>query len=441
MSKFWTDDMAELIRTYDMLPEGCTVLCAVSGGRDSVFLLHELKKLSATRHFSLICVHYNHKLRGEESQRDATFVRDLCQQWQIPFVLGEGDVQAEAKQRKQGIEETARQMRYAFLYETAERLGADRIAIGHNADDNAETLLLHLTRGCGLQGLTGIAPRQGKLIRPILPISRAEICEQVQLSQLPYVEDSSNADDRLTRNRLRHQVIPVLKSINPQLVETMTANMAHFSSDNDYLNAQAAMIVAQASNEPWGVSISTDCIANAPNPIATRVLRQLLSLTPHGSTDCSAAHLDALLTLCRGDDPSAEVHLPHGLVAWREYGRLVLTIPPPVNVWEPFSPQFGETSIPSTNWVVKLTVQPWAGLIVRPRQTGDQITLPNGHSRSLKRLFIDRKIPRRLRETFPVVADNDGVIFAAPFGHNMSHPHHQEIQIIKKGENTHEHER
>lgn len=428
----WKQSVTERVRQYDMLPPGSIVLCAVSGGIDSVFLLHLLNQLRTERRFSLVCAHYDHQLRGEDSRRDGEFVRGLCEAWDIPFVLGGGDVLSESKHRKQGIEETARQMRYAFLYETAERLGAERIAVGHNADDNTETLLLHLVRGCGLQGLAGMSPRQGALIRPLLTLDRATIQAESERLGLSHVEDASNADERFSRNRIRHQVLPALKELNPRLAETMTANAARFAADNDYLDSLAVPLLADARQCAGGVTVSAAPIAQAAKPLALRALRQLLALTSQGSTDCSAAHLESLLALCRGDDPSAEVHLPHGLTARREYDRLTLVSDAPPTVWEPFPPKQGDNPIPGTDWVVTLLVPPWPGLLLRPRQTGDELTLSNGHTRSLKRLCIDHKIPKWQRNTLPVAVDELGLICAAPFGSNLSHPHQAHIQIIKK---------
>lgn len=152
-------------------------------------------------------------------------------------------------------------------------------------------------------------------------------------------------------------------------------------------------------------------------------------------TGCRAAHLEAVVALCRGTAPSGEVHLPHSLIARREYEDLVLTHQPSA-LLTPFVPREGSHPIPGAGWTVVLSVPPWSGLVIRSRQTGDVITLPNGHSRSLKKLFIDQKIPRALREGFPVAADGDGVIFAAPFGPNPSHPHYKDIQIIDTRERT-----
>lgn len=418
-----------LVAEYDMLPPGCKVLCGVSGGADSVCLLHILSRRGD---ISLAAAHFNHQLRGEESHRDEGFVRTLCREWDIPLTVGCGDVAAEARARKQGIEETARQMRYQFLSETAEKIGASRIATAHNADDNLETLLLHLTRGAGLQGLTGIPPRQGMLVRPLLGTTRKEIEAYLRLYGLPHVEDNTNIDEAYSRNRLRRRVLPILEELNPALRENSAATLRYLRSDNDLLNAQAAELLAQAVRGPHGVSVPADLIAAAPDPLAVRAVRQLLSMTAQGSTDCTAAHLEGLVGLCRGDDPSALLHLPHGLTARRVYETLVITprpVPPPA--LEPMALREGETPIPGTAWAAVLEGPPWPGLVVRPRQTGDQLTLPNGHRRSLKKLFIDCKIPRLERQSIPVAADGDGVLAVAGLGPNPAHPRTGQVTFIK----------
>lgn len=445
----------ELIREYDMLPRGGTVLCAVSGGADSMYLLDRLSNLRAPTmfDFTLVAVHYNHHLRGEESDRDEEFVRRFVEEmvptgpqhhysWQdrsgefvpippIRLIVGHGDVAAQARVRRQGVEETARQMRYAFLHETARALGADRIVTAHNADDNLETILLHLVRGTGLHGLSGIAPRQGMLVRPLLATTRGDIEEYLRLYRIPHVEDSSNTDEMYSRNRIRRQVLPLLEGFNPALRENSADTIRYLRADDDYLEAQAALLSEQAVRGLEGLSIEVGLIAQAPAPLAVRALRQLLGTLAGGDTDCAAAHLEAMAELCRSDDPSGEVHLPGGISARRIYGRLLLTRQPPPSPLTSIPLREGKTPIPGTDWTVMLAGPPWPGLVVRPRQTGDGMTLPSGHSRSLKRLFIDRKIPRLERDTIPVVADGDGVIAVAGLGPNLSHPRHKRVEIQK----------
>lgn len=201
-------------------------LCALSGGPDSVALLHFLK----SQGFAVAAAHFDHHLRPT-SGRDAAFAQTLCQDWGVPFYLGGAHVAAMAG----NMEDNARRCRYAFLEETADRVGAACIATAHNANDNLETVLLHLTRGCGLQGLCGIRPRLGRVVRPMLQTPRSAIEAYLRENGLSYVTDESNADDRYARNRIRHQVVPVLESLNAKAVEAAARMTDHLRADLERL--------------------------------------------------------------------------------------------------------------------------------------------------------------------------------------------------------------
>lgn len=423
---------------YDMLPRGGRVLCAVSGGADSMCLLHLLGELAKPGGFTIAAAHFHHHLRGAESDRDAAFVAKWCAARDILFVMGEGDVNAQAQSRGLGVEETARQLRYDFLRQSAEALDCTRIATAHNADDNLETLLLHLVRGAGLHGLSGIPPRRDGIVRPLLACSRAEVLSYLAEHGIPHVEDSSNSDEAYARNRLRHQVVPVLRDLNPRLSEGVTATMALLRADNDYLNAQAALVCANARWAEDDLVIEARLIAELPPAIAPRAVRRLLEMLGDGNTNCSSAHLNAVVELARGSDPSAVVFLPGGKLAQRVYRELLLTRSS--DPMPPFLPAplvlDGETLLEGTPWRVRCRSLPCPDeserlpgavyldrdkvdgvLLLRPRQTGDEIALPRrGGTKTLKKLFIDEKVPRREREHIPVLADRAGVAAVAGFG-------------------------
>lgn len=423
-----------LTREYAMLTPGSHILCAVSGGADSVCLLHWLKGRAAENGFTLTAAHFDHRLRGAESHRDAAFVEELCGAWKVPCAVGHGDVAGEARRRGTGIEETARALRYDFLERTAEELGAHLIATAHNANDNVETMLLHLVRGSGLQGLTGIRPRQGKRIRPLLTTTRAEILAYLEAHRLPHVEDSTNADTAYARNKLRHQVIPLLEELNPALISRLSDTVGYLRADNDYLTAQAMAAVRGA--EPTvtgGLVLPADAIARSPDPIAVRAVGALLGRL--GEHQYRSAHLLSVVDLARSGHPSGSVDLPHGLTARRAYGLLVLERAEERG-WTPVQLNVpGETPLPQLGW--KLVCRParapaepptdpfvcyldpaaLAGpLTVRPRETGDAITLPGRPRKSVKKLLIDAKVPRVDREKLPVVADAAGPVWLAGFG-------------------------
>lgn len=243
------------------LSQGSRVLCALSGGADSVCLLHWL---SRQEDLTVYAAHFNHQLRGEEADGDEQFVRELCGAWNIPLFVGRGDVKAYAQREKCSIEEAGRVLRYKFLQETAEREGCGLIATAHNADDNAETMLLSLLRGTGLTGLAGIPFRQGNVVRPLLDVPRQEILSYLDRHDLPHREDSSNSDETYARNRLRAQVMPVLRQLNVRAVEHMANTAAQLTEIDRYLDETARGLLARAEESPGRVSLPMEALSQAP---------------------------------------------------------------------------------------------------------------------------------------------------------------------------------
>lgn len=434
------EQVKALTTEYDMFPRGGKVLCAVSGGADSMCLLHLAWSMAEEGGFQVAAAHYHHGMRGAAADADAAFVETFCKERNISCVVERGDVYGQAQRLGLGVEETGRQLRYEFLRRTAEELGCNRIATAHNADDNLETLLLHLVRGAGLHGLAGIPPRRGEIVRPLLTTSRLDIEAYLAEHGLTHVEDCTNADESYARNRIRRQVVPVLRQLNPRLTESAAETMGYLRSDNDYLNAQAAAACAHARWAEDDLVIEARYIAQLPAAIAPRAARRMLEMMGDGNTDCSAAHLKAIVDLATGEDPSAVAFLPHGRLVQRVYKDLLFTTqsePLP-----PFSPTplnlDGETVPEGTPWRCRCwaTTCPAEGepgvlylareavegeLVLRPRQTGDEIALPRrGGTKTVKKLFIDEKVPRRDRERVPVLADGAGVLAVAGFGADQS---------------------
>ncbi len=437
--------METYIRELSLIPPGSHVLCAVSGGADSICLLHALYHLREQIPFTLSAAHFDHQLRGEESRRDVRFVEQfvsLCCGPQrmadgsllppVQLYLGQGDVAAQAKLQGMGLEETAREMRYSFLRTAAQQAGADRIATAHTANDNAETILFHLARGSGLRGLGGIAPQRDDLIRPLLTTTRQEVEDYLFHYALPHMEDSSNQDDSYTRNRIRHQVIPVLEDISPGFLSRMTQAAALLRSDEVFLTDQARELAGKACAEEEGLSIQAALLAQAPAPIAFRAIRLLLGQLWDGDQNCGSTHLTAIWNLCRADDPSAQVHLPHSCVARRCYDRL-LVVPRlgPIPLEPGLLPLPGELETgswhitcqaqtyegqPQTPWDFWLSRQAAALLSVRPRRTGDRLTPPGRLGKSVKKWMIQEKLPRFQREVLPVFECGGAVAAVAGLG-------------------------
>jgi tRNA(Ile)-lysidine synthase len=287
---------------------GSRVLCAVSGGADSVCLLH---LLWSGGDLELTAAHFEHGLRGEESLRDARFVEDFCRERGIPLVLEHGDAAAYAREKGLGVEEAARELRYAFLERKAETLGCDWIVTAHNADDNAETLLLNLCRGAGAAGLSGIPPRRGKILRPLLNCSRAEIEAYLREHGLEHVEDSSNESDEYRRNVLRHRVTPVLRELNPRFAEAAGRTARLLRQDEDCL---ATLTDAFIRREHDGESVPIPALLALHPAVASRVLRRLCPKS------LGQEHVETALAFCAGEG-LAFLDLP-GLRLRREQGRL-----------------------------------------------------------------------------------------------------------------------
>lgn len=403
-----------------MLQPGDHVICAVSGGMDSMALLHVLLELSPQLGITVSVAHLNHQLRGAESKRDANFVQSHCQLLNIPCAVGTADVSSYAAQHHLGVEEAARLLRYEFL----ESLDPDaRIATAHTADDNLETVLMHLLRGSGLHGLTGIPPVRGRIIRPLLSITRREIEHYLNANNISHVEDSSNIRDDYLRNRLRHQVIPLLAAENPRLTESVTRLSQSLRLEDEFMAQEAAVRLAGAQTEN---RLSLAALLCEPEAMQLRMLIQFLA--PAGTL--SRRHLDAARKLCISDMPSASLSLPGGYGLKREYGYLILCaetspapIPAPLIISTDGIYSFGPWEItctygPAPAQLPKDTVALSLANLTHPvclrtYQTGDRIRFSGG-TKKLSRLFIDQKIPTALRPYMPVVLVGDSIAAALP---------------------------
>lgn len=350
---------------FDLLPRDGLILCALSGGRDSVALLHFLKE----RGYSLAAAHFDHHLR-ENSGEDARFCRELCENWGVPFYQGEGDVAAMAG----NTEANARAARYAFLEETAQAIGAQRIATAHNGDDNLETILLHLTRGCGLNGLAGIQPRRGSLVRPMLCVPRAAVDAYVAAHRLAYVEDSSNSDVRFSRNRLRHQVVPVLKSINPRVVEVSAVMAGTLREDLQFLRSSGRAGPEGIASDRAGSE------GTAPGRETARRACPRIEPVPAPTEGRVAAGLWAL-TARPVDHAPDTPPTPHA-----------------------FTLRFPCAS---------------PALYLRSRRAGDALHPPFRTGKTVKKWFNECKVPPPYRDGYPVLADEeDRVVSVAGIGPN-----------------------
>jgi len=263
----------ETIKSCDMVRQGDRVYVALSGGADSVALLHLLCGLRSRLGCSVCALHLNHRLRGAESRRDELFVRRLCRRLQVPLAVGRAPVKKLAQKHGLSVEECARRVRYAFFYRHAAGENA-KIATAHTCSDTVETILINLTRGTGLRGLCGIPPVRGKIVRPLIGCTRGEVERYCARHGLPYVTDSTNLRDDYTRNRIRHHVIPQLKRQNPRF-EAQVADMAGMlRADADYLEQCAGEALKSLALAPgkW----SRHAFLSLADSLRARVLKQIL---------------------------------------------------------------------------------------------------------------------------------------------------------------------
>jgi tRNA(Ile)-lysidine synthase len=305
-------DILSFWEEYHMLPENGKILCAVSGGADSVCMLHLLKSMAEKLHISVAAAHFNHMLRGDESDRDEEFVRSLCEDLNVPFYSGRGDVAKFARENSMGTEEAARKLRYDFLFKTAEEIGAQKIATAHTADDNAETVIMRIARGTGLKGLCGIPPVRDNIIRPILTVTRQEVEDHLEKYGLPHVEDSTNLSDDYTRNKIRHLVMPVLREINPQVSEAVASMTELLRQDESFLEREAEAALKRFPGERLPVKE----LLELPEPVLRRVIMA------RAGENLNKVHVESILSLLRTGGPSAELSIP-GKTLRREYGDII----------------------------------------------------------------------------------------------------------------------
>ena len=290
-----------------LLPRDGAILCAVSGGADSMCLLHMIY----SRGIKVVAAHFEHGIRGEESLRDARFVESWCREAGIDCVIGHGTVPSYAAERGLGLEQAARELRYAFLEKTAAEQGCKYIATAHNADDNVETVIFNLARGGGTLGLKGIPRERGYFIRPLLDMSRREIESYLEKNAIPHVEDGSNASDDYSRNLIRHHVTPVLRRINPELHLAVGRTAKLLEQDEDCLGAMADSFIREYYD---GESLPVSELRQLHRAVSSRVLRRLCN------ESLSFKHVEQALKLLEGTERKY-LDLP-GQRLCRQQGRL-----------------------------------------------------------------------------------------------------------------------
>ena len=399
---------------------------ALSGGADSVALLCLLSDLPA-----LSAVHVHHGIRGAEADRDANFCRALCQKRGIPLTVLHIDAPALAKAWGVGIETAARDGRYQAITAHLKKNGIPLLATAHHADDQLETLLLHLLRGTGLRGLGGIPPCRPLddgifVVRPLLSLTHSDLTAYLREIGQSFVEDSTNSTPCCNRNRLRMEVAPLLEALYPDCARTVARAAETLREDEAYLSHLAEAFIASEGNSP-----TLSALAALPRPVFARVMRLLLPTCPQ------QVHIDALLDFCSKATPHAALSLP-GVRVMAENGRFCKVEAKPVKAQYEITLHPGENSLPSGgavwllqpgeelpassradhNFVVQIPLcrdKIKGSLRARDLRAGDKLR-SCGVNRAVRRL-AGADVPLSTRATMPLLVDDEGVL-ACPFGKN-----------------------
>lgn len=407
------------MRLADLIDTGRPVLVAVSGGADSVALLH----LLAEGGYGLVAAHCNFHLRGAESDRDEAFVRDLCGRMGVELLVAHFDTRRVAAERRVSIEMAARDLRYEWFGTILDERGIPCVAVAHHADDDAETMLLNMTRGTGPRGLTGMKPRQGRVVRPLLDMSREDIEHYCKAKGLSYVTDSSNASDDFARNKIRHHVVPALKAINPSLLATMRTNASHVAGVMAVFEQEARRFEA-ASVRRDGAATRIDADALRASPCAEPYLFEILS--PKGFS----ADAIARMARCVEMSHSGKVFHAKGLRAVVDRKEVIVTPSATcqatetlvdadtAEVWEPahlrlrvfdappgFVPSrdAARMHLDASKIAFPLTLRHW-----RPGDTFRPLGMRG--SKKLSDFFVDSKMSLPQKEAATVLAESGGGI-------------------------------
>ena len=398
---------------------GHRVVCALSGGADSVALLHAMVTAGAVR---VVAAHLDHQLRPD-SARDAAFCRELCDRLGVPLTIGTADVAGRAARDRDGIEQAARLERRAFLRRVQVETGAHAVAFAHTRDDQAETVLLRLLRGSGRVGLGAMRARTRHLVRPLLDLSRADVLAHLEAHGLEWREDSSNRDLHFARNRVRHELIPYLESrFNPRVRATLARSARVLAEEADVLAALAQRLHARASD---GRSLERAVLRDASPAVARLAIRRALQ-DAGGLADVTATHVERLLRLAQEPASSGRrLPLPGGREALVRFDRLVIAPRRPAAA--PFAsplPVPGRVCLPDGRVLAAeaasgpgasapdqaVVPAPRTALSVRTRRPGDRIRA-HGREVSLKRYLLDRRVPADLRAGLPLVAEGSRVVW------------------------------
>lgn len=421
------------IKKYNMASHGEKILVGLSGGADSLSLLIALSALRSALSLSLAAVHVNHGIRGAEADRDEEYCRKICVDLGVELFCESVNIPQIAKDEKISEELAGRKMRYRIFHELREKIRADRIAVAHNKNDSAETVIMKLVRGCSLNGLRGIAPTNGCVVRPLIETDREDIEKYLAEKNISFMNDSTNSSDVYTRNIIRNEVFPILKKINPSVVSTIFADSKNIACDDDFI-------------EDYAKGLYNDCITknncdiivnfggkDLHNCIKKRIILYTVFLLKGDKNDIEQKHIDMILQCDSAGKTGKNFDIGCGITVWTEYGKLVFSrnllpdddkknikktvllcdFPCKIN-WCGHSIKFeitGNNDISDKSYVyIDYDKLAHGKITLRTRRDGDRFS-PSGMNgeKKLKKFFIDSKTPLSVRDNIPLLCTDDKI--------------------------------
>lgn len=432
------EKVEKTVKKYNMISQGDHILVGLSGGPDSVCLLNVLKELSVKFKLKISAAYINHGLRPDEIPREIQFCQRLCDDLNINFHTKEIDVRTLAEIEKINIQEAARILRYEALDHISLTIKAHKIAVAHNADDQAETVIMRLLRGAGPAGLGGIPPVRKKIIRPLIEIERSEIETFLSERQITYLIDSSNKNTKYLRNKIRQNLMPVIKSIFPSATRAIVRTAEIMQQENDFINTSVTKALMRLMSRKTDERVELFC--NPMEILNIVILRRALRVaidSVRGLRGIDFDHIEAIIELIKRGKPGDRVYLPKGIRAIKGYSTLIITAEKPKKlstyvVNEPKDVFISEASLlisikefkrdeindfgDGKNTVVVDAEKIKFPILIRGRKEGDYFyPFGFGKRKKIQDFYVDEKIPREDRDLIPIIESNGDIIFIAGY--------------------------